>query len=400
MTTQAIRLADRMQHIGMSPTMKGTVEAERLRRAGVDVVDLGAGEPDFPTPSHVTAAAHEALDRNFTKYTANAGIMELREAVAARYQTDYGVSYRSDEVIITAGGKQALYHAALVLFGPGDEVITHAPGWPTLIEQVKLAGATPVTVRTRAEDGFALKAEAFLEAVTPRTRGMIINSPGNPTGALLSEVDARALAAAAAQRGIWLVVDLCYERLIYGGVPHNLPRVMGDIMRDRLVIAGSTSKAYAMTGWRCGWMIGPKAVVQGANALQSHSTSNVNSITQRAAIAALTGPQQCVDDMLAEYHRRRDQVLAWLAEEPRLRCAVPQGAFYLFPDVSDFLSPDRTRTSVEFSDALLEQEHVVTTAGEAFDAPGYLRLSYANSLERLREGTTRLIRFARTLAAP
>ena len=399
MTTDTIALANRMSQIGMSPTRKGTVEAERLRKQGVDGVDLGAGEPDFPTPAHVAAAAHEAIDRQFTKYTANMGIAELREAVGARYQTDYGVTYKPDEVIITAGGKQALFHAALALFNPGDEVITHVPGWPTLVEQVKLAGATPVVVRARPEEGFSLRASAFLSAITPRTRGIILNSPGNPTGALISESEARVLADAAASRGLWVIVDLCYERLIYDGVPHNLPRVMGDVMRDRLVLAGSTSKAYAMTGWRCGWLAAPKPVVSAANALQSHSTSNVNSITQRAAVAALTGPQECVGEMLGEYKRRRDQVLEWIAEEPRLRCGVPQGAFYVFPDVSDFLSPDRIRTSLEFSDTLLRDEHVVTTAGEAFDTPGYLRLSYATSLERLREGLTRLIRFARRHAA-
>jgi len=395
MTTDAIALAARMQNLGMSPTMKGTMEADRLRRQGVKVIDLGAGEPDFPTPSHVTAAAHDAINKQFTKYTANPGIMELREAVVARYKQDYGISYQAEEAIITAGGKQALFHAALALFGPGDEVITHVPGWPTLVEQVKLAGATPVVVRARAEDGFALKASTFLEAVTPRTKAIIINSPGNPTGALLSEGDARELAEAAARRGLWVVIDLCYERLIYDGVPHNLPAIMGESLRDRLVLAGSTSKAYAMTGWRCGWMVGPTPVVQAANALQSHSTSNVNSITQRAAVAALTGPQDCVGEMLDEYKRRRDQVLAWLGEEPRLRCGVPQGAFYVFPDISDFLSPDRVRTSIDFADGLLRDDHVVTTAGEAFDAPGYLRLSYATSLETLREGITRLIAFAR-----
>jgi len=395
MTTDAIALATRMQNIGMSPTMKGTMEADRLRRQGVKVIDLGAGEPDFPTPAHVTAAAHLALEKQFTKYTANPGILELREAVVARYKEDYGISYQADEAIITAGGKQALFHAALALFGPGDEVVTHVPGWPTIVEQVKLAGATPVLVRARPEDGFALKASAFLEAVTPRTRGIIINSPGNPTGALLGEDEARQLAEGAAKRGLWVVVDLCYERLIYDGVPHNLPRIMGESLRDRLVLAGSTSKAYAMTGWRCGWMVAPKPVVQAANALQSHSTSNVNSITQRAAVAALTGPQDCVGEMLDEYKRRRDQVLAWLGEEPRLRCSVPQGAFYVFPDISDFLSPDRLRTSIDFADGLLKDDHVVTTAGEAFDAPGYLRLSYAASIETLREGITRLIAFAR-----
>jgi aspartate aminotransferase len=395
MSRDPSRLADRMRHIAMSATMKGTIEAERLRRQGVDVVDLGAGEPDFPTPAHVTEAAHAAITGQFTKYTANMGIADLREAVAARYQADYGVSYAADEVIITAGGKQALVHAAFALFGPGDEVITHVPGWPTLVEQLKLAGATPVVVRTREEDGFALSAERLLAAVTPKTRGLVINSPGNPTGALLAESEARVLAAEAARRGLWVVFDLCYERLIYDHVAHNLPRIFSEAMRDRLVLAGSTSKAYAMTGWRCGWMIGPKAVVGAANALQSHSTSNVSSITQKAAVAALTGPQECVTTMLREYHARRDQLVAWLAEEPRFRCTMPQGAFYLFPSIAEFLRPDRFRTSSQFADALLAEEHVVTTPGEAFDAPGYLRLSYATSLDRLREGVTRLIRFAR-----
>jgi aspartate aminotransferase len=398
-TTREIALAERMRHVAMSATMKGTIAAARLRKEGRDVVDLGAGEPDFPTPAHIAAAGHRAIDANFTKYTPNMGIAELREAVAGRYRQDYGVEYAADEVIITAGGKQALYNAALAVFGPGDEVITHAPGWPTLTEQIKLAGATPVIVRTHEEDGFALSAERLLSAVTPRTRGFVINSPGNPTGALLPEAEARTLGREAARHGWWVVLDLCYERLIYDGVPHNLPRAFGEAMRDRLVLCGSTSKAYAMTGWRCGWAIGPKGVIDASNALQSHETSNVNSITQMAAVAALTGPQQCVDDMRDEYKRRRDQLLAWLAEEPRLRCRTPQGAFYLFPSVSEFLSKDGVRTSTDFADGLLDREFVVTTPGEAFDAPGYLRLSYATSLERLREGATRLIRFARQLDA-
>lgn len=395
MTVDSNRLATRMQHVGMSPTMKGTAAAEKLRREGVDVVDLGAGEPDFPTPAHVVAAGHAALDAGRTKYTSNAGIQDLRQAVATRYQLDYGVTYAADEVIITAGGKQALFHAALALFGEGDEVITHIPGWPTIVEQIKLAGATPVVVTTRAEDGFVPTAAALLAATTARTRALIINSPGNPTGALLSEADARVIAREAAANGWWVVLDLCYEKLIYDNAPHNLPAIFGEVLRDRLVLAGSASKAYAMTGWRLGWALGPKSFVQAANALQSHSTSNANSITQHAALAALTGPQQCVTDMLLEYQKRRDQVLAWLAEEPRLRCFSPQGAFYVYPDVSDFLSPDGLRTSIDFADALLAEEHVVTTAGEAFDSPGFVRLSYATSLENLREGVTRLIRFAR-----
>jgi aspartate aminotransferase len=395
MTQSAARMADRMQRIGMSPTMKGTIAAERLRREGVDVVDLGAGEPDFPTPAHICAAGHAAIDAQRTKYTANMGTLELRQAVAARYRMDYGVEYAPDEVIVTAGGKQALFHAALGLFGPGDDVITHAPGWPTIVEQIKIAGARPIVVQTRAEQGFVPTADLLLSALTPNTRGIVINSPGNPTGALMTEADARVVAGQAAQRGLWVVIDLCYERLIYDGVPHNLPAIFGEVLRDRLVLAGSASKAYAMTGWRLGWAVGPKAFASGANALQSHTTSNASSISQYAALAALSGPQQCVTDMLAEYQQRRDQVLAWLAEEPRFRCAVPQGAFYVFPDVGDFLSPGGLRTSADFSDALLTEEHVVTTPGEAFDTPGFLRLSYATSLERLREGLTRMIRFAR-----
>jgi aspartate aminotransferase len=389
-----------MRHVALSPTMKGTMEAERLRREGADVVDLGAGEPDFPTPAHITAAAHGALDQGFTKYTANPGMVALREAVGARYRQDYGVSYATDEVIMTAGGKQALYHAAMALFNPGDDVVTHAPGWPTIHEQIKLAGARPVVVQTDPAQGFALTAERLLAAVTPATRGIILNSPTNPTGALMSESDAKALASEAARRDLWIVLDLCYDKLIYDNVPHNLPQIFGAAMRDRLVICGSASKTYAMTGWRCGWIAAPKAVVSAANALQSHETSNVNSITQRAVIAALTGPQECVGDMLAEYQRRRDQLMAWLAEEPRLTCVRPRGAFYLYPSVQAFLSPRGYKTSLEFADALLAEEHVVTTAGEAFETPGYIRLSYATSMDRLREGATRLLRFARSRGSP
>lgn len=388
-------LSERMKQVGMSPTMKGTMEAERLRRQGVDVVDLGAGEPDFPTPAHITAAAHAALDRNFTKYTANGGIAELREAVAARYREDYGVSYDAKDVILSAGGKQALYNTAMALFGPGDDVITHAPGWPTLVEQIKLAGARPIIVRTDPEKGFRLEADRLLAALTPNTKAIVINSPGNPTGALMSEEDARELGDAASRHGFWIIVDLCYEKLIYDEVPHNLPKALTERARDRVVLTGSVSKAYAMTGWRCGWALGPTELVQACNAVQSHSTSNVNSITQLAAVAALTGPQDCVAEMRAEYKRRRDQVLAWLGEEPRLQCPTPPGAFYLFPSVADFLSPAALRTSQDVTDRLLAESHVILTPGEAFDAPGFVRLSYATSLEKLRLGVTRLIEFLR-----
>jgi len=388
-----MKLADRTTRIAGSPTMKVTATVDRLRRSGVDVIDFGAGEPDFPTPDAIKAAAHKALDDNFTRYTPAAGIADLKRAICDRYRTDYGVDYKESQVIVTAGGKQALYNTALSLFGPGDEVITHAPFWPTLTEQVKLADATPVLARTHAEDGFAVHAHTILDAVTPRTRGIIINSPGNPTGALISEADLRAIGEAAAQKGIWVIVDLCYEKLIYDDVPHNLPKVLAETCPDQTVLCGSASKAYAMTGWRCGWQLGPNAVISASSAIQSHSTSNVTSITQKAALAALIGSQAPVKVMLDEYRKRRDQLHAWLTVDPRLRCRKPAGAFYMFVDISDALSPDSLRTSLDFADALLEESRVAVTPGEAFDAPGTIRISYATSIDLLEEGSKRLLEF-------
>ena len=392
-----MRLADRTTRIAASPTMKVTATVDRLRRSGVEVIDFGAGEPDFPTPDAIKAAAHKALDENFTRYTPAAGIADLKRAICDRYRIDYGVEYKESQVIVTAGGKQALYNTALSLFGPGDEVITHAPYWPTLTEQVKLADAVPVLARTHADDGFAVHAATILDAVTPRTRGIIINSPGNPTGALISEQDLAAIADEAARRGLWILLDLCYDKLIYDATPHNLPGVLFERLRDRTVLCGSASKAYAMTGWRCGWAVGPSAVVGACNALQSHSTSNVCSITQKAVTAALNGPQECVTDMLDEYRRRRDQVCQWLGAEPRIRLVKPAGAFYLFPDVSEFLSPDGIRTTAELAQALLDEVRVALTPGEAFDAPGFLRISYATSIEDLKRGTERLLAFMQSL---
>jgi aspartate aminotransferase len=271
------------------------------------------------------------------------------------------------------------------------------PGWPTLVEQIKLADATPVVVHTHAEDGFAVRAETFLNAITPRTRGIIINSPGNPTGALMSEGDLETVAKEAARRGIWILLDLCYDKLIYDPTPHNLPGVLARTMKDRAVLCGSASKAYAMTGWRCGWTVAPKEIVAACNALQSHSTSNVCSITQKAVVAGLTGPQQCVTDMLDEYRRRRDRLCGWLGEEPRIRLVKPAGAFYLFPDVSEFLSPDGVRTTSEFAQSLLDGPRVAVTPGEAFDAPGFLRVSYAASMEDLERGARHIIEHLRSV---
>ena len=389
--------ASRMNRVIASPTLKVSAEADRLRRQGVDVVDLGAGEPDFATPDHVKAAAHAALDNNFTKYTPSAGVLELRDAVCHRYRLDYGVDIKPEEVIMTAGAKQALYNTAMALYEPGDEVITHGPFWPSIGDQIKLADATPVIVQTHMEDGFTIKAAPIVEAITPRTKAIIVNSPCNPTGALISEGEMAAIADAARARGIWVVVDFTYEKLIYEPVAHNLIKVLFDRMREKTVICSAASKAYAMTGWRCGWAIGPKDVIAQCNVVQGHSTSNINSITQKAAIAALTGPQDGVTTMLNEYRKRRDAVHASLTSDPRIVCVKPGGAFYLFPYIAELLSPNGIRTSAEFAEALLKDVAVAVTPGEGFDAPGFFRLSYATSIERLREGGDRLRSFVKKL---
>jgi aspartate aminotransferase len=390
-------LADRMAQVQVSATLKVAAEAERLRRAGFNVVDFSAGEPDFPTPEHVKAAGKAAIDANFTRYTPASGIPELREAICTRYKTQYGVDITPAEVLVTVGGKQALFNTALALINPGDEVITHAPYWPTIPEQVKLVGGVPVIVSSRSEDGFAVHAEKIIAAITPKTKAIIINSPANPSGALVDEQTVARIVEAAATRGIWIIVDLCYEQLIYEDVPHNLPKVLFDKHRDRTVLCGSASKSYAMTGWRGGWTIAPKELTAAFNIIQGQTTSNICSITQKAMVAAISGPQDAVTTMLDEYRVRRDNIHAWLTANPLIKCVKPKGAFYLFPDISGLLSADGLKNSTEFAQALLEKEFVVVTPGEAFDAPGYLRISYATSMEQLREGATRILRFAESL---
>jgi aspartate aminotransferase len=387
------RLAERTRRIAESGTQAITTIVDRLRRSGVPVIDFGAGEPDFPTVDVAKEAAHQAIDANFTKYTPNAGTADLKRAICDRYRADYGVEYRESEAIVNVGGKQALYNTALALFGPGDEVITHGPYWPTIPEQIKLADATPIIVPTRASDGFAIRAQAVLEKVTTRTRGIIINSPCNPTGAVITEPDFEMIADACGRQDIWLVVDLTYEKLIYDPTPHNLPRILAAKCRDLGVICGSASKAYSMTGWRCGWTLGPEPFIAASSALQSHETSSASSISQKAVTAALNGSQEPVRAMLGEYRARRDRLHEWLTADPRVKCHKPGGAFYMFVDISDVLPAAGLASSSEFAAALLEQARVAVTPGESFGAPGFVRISYATSMENLREGSRRIIEF-------
>jgi len=391
-----VALAQRLANVTGSATMKVAAEADRLKRAGHQIVDFGAGEPDFPTPQHVKDAAKAAIDANFSRYTNAMGIPEFREAVAAQYTRHYGIDVTMAEVVLTNGGKQALFNTALALFNPGDEVITHAPYWPTIPEQIKIANATPVIVQTKAEDGFTVHPEAIIAAITPKTKAIIINSPCNPTGSLTDVAAMTPIVDAAAARGIWVIVDLCYEHLIYDEVNHNLPKLLFDRHRDRSVICGSLSKTYAMTGWRAGWTIAPKELTAAFNVIMGHTTSNIASIVQKAGVVALNGPQDGVKVMLDEYRRRRDAIHGWLTANPAIKCVKPRGAFYLFPDVSELLGGE-VKSSSDFAQKLIEQEHVALTPGEGFDAPGYLRISYATSMDQLREGATRILRLAESL---
>ena len=386
-------LAERLERVSASQTQEVILAVEALRREGVDVIDLGAGEPDFPTPAHIRAAAVKAIEAGHTKYTAGPGILALREAIARHYTSAYGVPFDPAEIVVTSGGKQALFNVAVALFGSGDEVITHTPGWPSIVEQIHLAGADAVLVRTSYEAGFDVQAGAVLEAVTPRTRGVVLNSPGNPTGALISETELAQLCRALAGRDIWIILDLCYEQLIHDRASHNLPAVLNDKAPGQGVLVGSASKSYAMTGWRCGWILAPAVVASGCNAVQSHSTSHATSITQHAVLAALTGPQDCVDEMREEYRSRRDELLSWIERDKRFDVSRPAGAFYVFPNVSRLLSLDGPRTSADLALALLNEAHVAVTPGEAFDAPGFLRISYAASMDQLREAWARIQRF-------
>jgi aspartate aminotransferase len=392
----SVVLAQRLANVTGSATMKVAAEADRLKRAGVQIVDFGAGEPDFPTPTHVKDAAKVAIDANFSRYTNAMGIPEFREAVCAQYKRDYGIDITPAEVIAVNGGKQGLFNTALALFNSDDEVITHAPYWPTIPEQIKLAGATPVIVQTKPDDGFTVHPDKIIAAITPKTKAIIINSPCNPTGSLTDETALAPIVDAAEKRGIWMIVDLCYEHLIYDEVAHNLPKLLFDRHRDRSVICGSLSKTYAMTGWRAGWTIAPKELTAAFNVIQGHSTSNITSFVQKAGVAALNGPQDGVKVMLDEYRRRRDAIHGWLTANPAIKCVKPRGAFYLFPDISELLGGE-VKTSADFAQRLIEQEHVALTPGEGFDAPGYLRISYATSMDQLREGATRILRFAETL---
>lgn len=388
-----MQLADRVQRIQLSPTGAVLAEAERMAAAGLDVVNLGVGEPDFPTPEPIKQAAIEALAADRTRYTATAGIQPLREAVCQWHAREFGTRYEPAECVITVGGKHALFNALSVLVNPGDEVLLPAPYWVSYPDMLRYVGAEPRILTTLPEHGFQLQARQVEEAIGPKTRGLIVNSPNNPTGAVLPDVGFAELLAVCRRHGLWLLTDECYSHFLYDGQrPFSVASLAG--AREHVIVAGSLSKTFAMTGWRIGFALGPRPVIEAMVRLQSQSTSNPTSIAQYAALRALTGPMDSVRTMLAEYDRRRRLILEAMSHIPGLCCTPPRGAFYVFPDVRQ--TPrmlGRPSTTAELAVELLRQERVAVVAGEAFGAPGHLRISYATTADRIEEGVRRLGRF-------
>ncbi len=386
-------LAERISLISVSSTARVSAEAERLRRAGMDVVDFGVGEPDFPTPDNIKKAAVAALDANFTRYTAMAGVQELRSAVCERHAKDFGTQYAVAECVVSVGGKHAIFNMTQALVNAGDEVIIPIPYWVTYKDVVNYAGGKCVFVETSEEDGFSLSAREVEKAMTPKTRLLIINSPCNPSGALVAREEFEKIAHLAKKHGVWLMTDECYCRFLYDSEPWSAASMEG--MKDTVIVAGSLSKTYAMTGWRIGFTLAPASLCNSIIKLQSHSTSNPTSIAQKAAIEALNGPQDSVDAMLAEYRKRRDYVVSRLRAMPGVLCAEPRGAFYAYPNISAALGRDGLKTPMEFAERLLEREHVAVVPGEAFGTSAHVRISYAASIEQLKKGLDRIEKFVR-----
>ncbi|MCS6817609.1 MAG: pyridoxal phosphate-dependent aminotransferase [Blastocatellia bacterium] len=389
--------AERVQLMEASSTMAVLQAAERLRAAGQRVLDLGAGEPDFPTPEHIKEAARRALAEDFTRYTPAAGIAELRATIARVLNERFGSTYTPEQVIVTAGGKQAIFNAIVTLIEPGDEVLIPAPYWVTFPQIVTFAGGRNVIIPTEM-NAFRLTAEMVEEALTPRAKLLILNSPNNPTGRVIPPAEFERIVELVVQRGCYVLSDECYREFVY---PPHVPfsaASLPEALRERVLLVGSFSKTYAMTGWRIGYAVGPLAWIREMIKVQSHSTSNPTSISQKAALEALVGPQDSVARMLREYQRRRDFVVEALNGVPGIRCGEPEGAFYVFPDVRELMRARGVRTSRDLEARLLEECQIALTAGVSFGTEGYVRISYATSFEVLQEAVARLLEFARAQA--
>ena len=380
--------ADRIGRIEVSATMAITAAALKLKSEGVNLADFGAGEPHFATPRHIKDAAIEAIEKNFTRYTNVAGIPEVRKAIVDRHAADFGSNYAPEECVFTTGGKLALFNAIQVLVDHGDEVILPVPYWVSFKDIIQYAGGKVVLVETAEEENFRLTAAMVERAITPKTKAIILNTPSNPSGAVVASEDLEGIVRLAHKHGIFVLLDECYVYLNFTG--EIVSGASFTDCKEHVVVLGSLSKTYAMTGWRAGFALGPKAVIAAMSKLQSQSTSNTASMVQRASIAAVSGSQECVGEMRADYIKLRDRVLAGFETIPGLTCTVPQGAFYVYPNVSRFLGKGGVTSASDLAAKLLSEAHVVVVPGEAFGTSEHIRLSYAVSEDVVDEGVKRM----------
>jgi aspartate aminotransferase len=390
----ALKLTERINRIEPSATMAVVAEADKLRQSGVDVVDLSVGEPHFSTPQHIKDAAIAAINGNFTRYTAVGGTIELKDAIIQRHAQDFGSAYKRDETMASVGGKHVLFNAIQVLVDHGDEVILPVPYWVSFKDIIRYAGGNCVLLESDESEGFRVTAEMVSRLVTPRTKLIILNSPSNPSGAVMPPEDMTEVVRFAAERGIWVLSDECYVYLNYTGREFSVGSL--NEYRDRMIVVGSLSKTYAMTGWRMGYALAPAPVIAAMQKLQSQSTSNPTSIVQKAAVAALKGSQDCVAEMRKEYIQLRDHVLAGLSTIEGITCARPEGAFYVYPNISAFLV-NSVKSPADFARKLLHDAHVATVPGEGFGTHEHIRISYATSQKELDRGLERLTKFVASL---
>lgn len=387
-------LSERSLRIKPSPTLAMDAKAKAMKAAGADVLNFGVGEPDFDTPEHVKEAAIKAIRDGFTKYTAVGGIDELKEAIVKKLHTDNGLEYSKDEIVVSCGAKHSLYNVAQALFNPGDEIIIPVPYWVSYPDQALLNDAVPVFVQTYEEDNFMLRPEAFEAEITGKTKALILNSPSNPTGSAYERKAIQAIAEIAVKRNIFVISDEIYEKLIYDGATHISIASLGGEIKKRTIVVNGLSKSYAMTGWRIGYAVGPKDVVKAMTNIQSQSTSNPNSIAQKAAVAALTGPQDFVSVMRAEFDRRRKVLVNGLNAIEGVSCLNPNGAFYAFPNVANvygrIIGKRLINSSLDLATCLLEEANIALVHGEAFGDDKYIRISYATSMDNITKGLERM----------
>ena len=385
-----MQFSERVSRISVSSTAAILQKAAKLRAEGIRLADFGAGEPDFPTPENIKKAAIRALEENFTKYTPTGGIRQLKEAVVERHAEDFGSSYSVDECLITVGGKQAIFEAVMATVNNGDEVILPVPYWVSFLDIIRYAGGNPILLETSESEEFAVRAEAVEKLITSKTKLIIVNSPNNPTGAVVPPEEMKKLLALAVHHKLLLLSDESYCQFYYDDKPFSLGISKE---REHLLLVGSLSKTYAMTGWRVGFALGPPKLLSNMLKLQSHSTSNATSIAQKAAIEALLGPQESIRAMLSEYRLRRDRVVEGLRAIPGIKCTMPQGAFYVFPNVATYLSKDGPADITVLAEKMLEEARVAVVPGKAFGTREHLRISYATSMQQIEEGLERMAEF-------